>query len=253
MLTDLFLLGVGLVLGIMNAVAGGGGLIGFPALIAAGLSALSANATGFVVMLPGQLASAFGYRKFLRSVPKSYTLLIVPLMAGAAIGSFILRNTSNEHFGNLVPWLILAAVGLFAFQPFLQEYIQRHMRRRIRPTRPILAMALALFPLAIYGGYFGPGFGFILLAFLSFANLPHIHQMNGMKNIAAVSMALASIVVLSNGSFIYWHAGLVMGAGSIIGGYGGARLVQKVPSHFSRIIVIFVGVLAAAYLALRNY
>ncbi|HET8709716.1 MAG TPA: sulfite exporter TauE/SafE family protein [Candidatus Saccharimonadales bacterium] len=244
----------GLAVGVMNAVAGGGGLVGFPALISiGGLTAIAANATGYLVMLPGQLASAIGYRKFIRSVPKYYALLLIPCMTGAAIGSLILRHTTNQHFGDLVPWLILLAVGLFAFQPFLQAHIHRHLTRRIKHVRPLALIALILFLLSIYGGYFGPGFGFVLLAFLSFTRLNQLHQMNGLKNIAAVAMAATSIAILANANYIDWHAGIIMAAGSTIGGYAGAHFVQKVPSHLSRYIVIAIGIIAAAHLALRNY
>lgn len=254
MLTDVILFSVGLVVGIMNAVAGGGGLIGFPALISlGGLSAIGANATGYLVILPGQLASAIGYRKFLRGVPKYYALLLIPCIVGAAIGSLILRHTTNSHFGNLVPWLILLAVGLFAFQPFLQAHIHQHLTKRIKHVRPLVVIAIILFFLSIYGGYFGPGFGFVLLAFLSFTRLNQLHQMNGLKNIAAVAMAATSIAILANGGFIDWRAGIIMAAGSTLGGYGGARFVQKVPSHISRYVVIATGVIAAVHLALRNY
>jgi uncharacterized membrane protein YfcA len=254
MLSDVILFLFGLVVGVMNAVAGGGGLVGFPALISVGgLTALSANATGYLVMLPGQLTSAFGYRKYLRNVPKYYALLLLPCMAGAAIGSVILRHTPSSDFGDLVPWLILLAVGLFAFQPFLQAHIHRHITNRVAHARPFVVIALLLFLLSIYGGYFGPGFGFVLLAFLSFTRLNQLHQMNGLKNIAAVVMAITSIAVLAHGSFIDWHAGLIMAVGSALGGYGGAHFVQKVPSHISRYIVIAIGFAAAVHLALRTY
>lgn len=254
MISDVLLFLVGFGVGIMNAVAGGGGLIGFPALISiGGLSALSANATGYLVMLPGQLTSAIGYRKFLSSVPKYYALLLIPCMVGAGFGSVILRHTSSHSFGNLVPWLILLAVGLFAFQPFLQAHIHQHITRRIKHIRPIVVIGLILFLLSIYGGYFGPGFGFVLLAFLSFTRLNQLHQMNGLKNIAAVTMAIVSILVLANGTFIDWHVGILMGIGSALGGYCGAHFVQKFPSHLSRVIVIAIGVAAAIHLVLRNY
>lgn len=254
MISDVILFLVGLVVGVMNAVAGGGGLIGFPALISiGGLSAIGANATGYLVILPGQLASAIGYRKYLRGVPKYYALLLIPCIAGAAIGSLILRHTTNNNFGELVPWLILLAVGLFAVQPFLQAHIHRHLTARIKHVRPMVVIAIVLFLLSIYGGYFGPGFGFVLLAFLSFTRLNQLHQMNGLKNIAAVAMAITSVAILSTGHFIDWHAGTLMAVGSTIGGYGGAHFVQKVPSHISRYVVIAIGVVAAIHLALRNY
>lgn len=251
---DILLFSVGLVVGVMNAVAGGGGLVGFPVLISlGGLSAIAANATGYLVILPGQLASAIGYRKFLRGVPKYYALLLLPCIAGAAIGSLILRHTSNSNFGELVPWLILLAVGMFAFQPFLQAHIHQHITKRIKHVRPVAVIAFILFLLSIYGGYFGPGFGFVLLAFLSFTRLNQLHQMNGLKNIAAVAMAVTSVAILFSGDFIDWHAGIIMAIGSTIGGYGGAHFVQKVPSHISRFVVIAIGVIAAIHLVLRNY
>lgn len=252
-MTDILLFATGIVVGIMNAIAGGGSLIGFPVLIALGISPLHANATGFLAMVPGQLTSAIGYRKYLRHIPKYYALLLIPCMGGAAIGSVILRRTSTSHFSELVPWLILLAVVLFAGQPYLQKHLKRHIASRKKRVLPLLLIGLVLLPLCAYGGYFGPGFGFILLAFLSFTSLNHLHQMNGLKNIAAVSMGIVSVLVLARGGFIHWEAGLFMAAGSVIGGYSGARVAQKVPSHLVRIVVIIIGVIAATLLAIHDY
>lgn len=253
MLTDIFLFAVGIISGAMNAIAGGGMLLGFPALLAAGLSALSANATGNIVVLPGQLASAFGYRKFLRTVPKQYALLLVPCAVGAAAGAYILRHTSGQQFETLVPWLILAAVALFAFQPLLHSHLHRHLHSRAKSRRTLLIIAAALLPVAVYGGYFGPGFGFVVLAFLGFTSLKSINQMNAMKNLAGALIGLVSLIVLVPGSFMNWHAGLVMAAGSTVGGYGGARLAQKVPGRMIRLAIIAIGCVTAAYIALRRY
>jgi len=252
-MSDIILFFVGIIVGAMNGVAGGGMLIGFPLLIASGLSALSANATGYIASLPGQLASAVGYRERLRTVPRRYALLLVPCVVGAAIGTLILRNTDASSFERFVPLLILAAVGLLAFQPPLQRYLKRHLKARAAPPRikPLTAMGLMLFPLAIYGGYFGPGFGFVLLAFLSFTRFNGLHTMNGLKNVMATAMLVTSIIALQGSSLIDWQAGLIMGAGSLIGGYFGARYIQKIPGTISRIIVISIGVIAALYLALR--
>lgn len=253
MVTDILLFLLGIFTGGMNAVAGGGGLVNFPTLLAVGLSAVGANATANVVTLPGQITSAWGYRKYLRTVPKQYVLLLLPCTAGAIIGAFILRNTSSKQFGNLVPGLIVIAVLLFALQPYLHLHIRRHLKSRVKRLKPLLFIGLALFPLSIYGGFFGAGLGFVVLALLGFTKLADIHQMNGMKNVAGVVIAAVDVVVLSHGPFINWHYGLVMAAGSAVGGYGGARVAQKFSTHVMRIIVIAIGIVTATYIAFRNY
>lgn len=237
----------------MNAIAGGGMLVGFPAMLAYGLSALTANATGNIVILPGQIASAIGYKKYLRKTPKKYLWLLIPCVIGSLVGAYILRRTPNSQFETLVPWLILFAVLVFAFQPFLHRYLHAHMRSRSKRVKPLVMIGFALLPAAVYGGYFGAGLGFIMLAFLGFTKIHDMHQMNAMKNVAAAVMCGASIIVLLPGSFINWHAGLVMAAGSTIGGYAGARFAQKISSHAIRVVVIAIGVVTAGYIAFKHY
>jgi uncharacterized membrane protein YfcA len=201
-MTEIILIITGIVIGAMNAIAGGGLLIGFPV---------------------------------------------------AAVGSYLLSHTPASHFSALVPWLILLAVALFAVQPYIHNRLHRHIHSKTKGTRPLIFIGLALLVMSVYGGYFGPGFGFILLAFLGFTKLNHVHQMNGLKNIAAVCMGLTSIIVLANGPFIDWSAGLLMGAGSIFGGYVGAKVAQKTSGQWVRAIVIVTGVVTATILVVRNY
>lgn len=253
MTNDILLLLVGILVGGMNAIAGGGMLVGFPILLAIGIPAIVANATLNLVNLPGQIASAYGYRKYLSKVPKVYLWLLPSCAIGAAIGALILRNTSSDSFERLVPGLILFAVVLFAFQPLLHFHIHKQLRTGKPDNRPFLYLALALLPLAIYGGYFGAGFGFVMLAFLGFTNLHDVHKMNAMKNVAVSVMALASIIVLFGAGLIDWRHGLVMAVGTTIGGYYGSRLAVKISSHTIRIVVISIGVSTATYLFLRQY
>ena len=253
MLTDLLLLLTGIVVGTMNAIAGGGMLLGFPVLLAIGLPALVANATSNIIILPGQLASAYGYRAYLKQVPRVYLWLLPPCAIGAAVGAYILRHTSSNSFEELVPGLILFAVVLFAFQPLLHFHLHKQLKTRKVDNRPLLYIGLALLPLAIYGGYFGAGFGFVILAFLGFTSLHDVHKMNALKNLAASTMAVVSIIVLLSAHLIDWRHGLVMAAGTTIGGYFGARLAQRLPSHTIRVIVITIGLVTAVYLFLRQY
>lgn len=250
---DLALFLVGLVVGGMNAIAGGGMLVGFPVLIAFGLPPLMANATGNVVTAPGQLASAIGYRKYLRKVPLRYALLLVPVVIGAAIGALTLRHTPPTNFAHMVPVLVLFGVALFAFQPLLHFHLHRHLKGRARTIAPLLFIGMAMLPLSFYGGYFGAGYGFILLAFLGFTSLHDTHMMNAMKNVAAIFVSSTSLICLYSAHIIDWHHGLAMAAGGMIGGYVGARGAQKVSSHWLRWVVICLGLAAVIYLAIHEY
>lgn len=253
MLKEILLFVVGIVVGGMNAIAGGGFLLGFPVLIAAGLSPLVANMTGNVIILPGQLTSAFGYRRYLKTLRARYLILLIPCLIGGAAGALVLRNTSSSRFQEMVPWLILLAVLLFALQPFLHQHLRRHISKRSRNMRTLLIISVALLPTAFYGGYFGAGFGFIMLAFLSFTSLHDMHRINGLKNLAGVTIASVSLLCLYSAHRIDWPHGLAMAAGNAIGGYTGARLSQRVSSHAIRIAVIIIGFSAATYLALKAY
>lgn len=255
-MTVLLFFFTGIIVGAMNSIAGGGMLIGFPVLLASGISPLVANATGNIIILPGQLSSAFGYRKYLRKVPARYLLLTIPCLIGAGIGATVLRHTTSNSFERLVPGLIVFAVLLFALQPFLHRHIHRHLhgpKKHQQRLQPLLITMAIILPLSIYGGYFGPGFGFIMLAFLSFTKVHEIHQMNALKNVMAICIAGASIACLYSSGLIDWRAGLPMAMGNLLGGYAGSIGAQKVSSHAMRMIVIAIGSITAGYLVFRTY
>lgn len=252
-MTELIFFLTGLVVGVMNAVAGGGMLVGFPVLVAMGVPPLVANASANVITGPGQLASAWGYRAYLRRVPRRFALLIVPLVIGAAAGATVLKQTSANDFAEIVPGLVLFGVALFAFQPLLHFHLKQHLHGKHRTITPLFFIALAMLPLAFYGGYFGAGFGFMMLAFLSFAKLSDTHMMNAMKNVGAAFVSATSFVCLVGTGLIDWRVGLITGAGAVIGGYSGARLGQRLSSHWLRIMVIVVGLSAVVYLGLQQY
>jgi uncharacterized membrane protein YfcA len=256
MLKDVILFLVGIIVGAMNGIAGGGMLIGFPILLATGMPPLIANATSNIIILPGQITSAFGYRKYLRLIPRGYLLLAIPCIIGAAIGATILRHTSSGSFQKLVPGLIVFAVILFIFQPYLHVKVHKHMhgpKKHRESLQPLLFISIAMLPLAIYGGYFGAGFGFIMLAFLGFTKLHEIHQMNALKNLMAVSIAVVSIICLANSHLIDYRHGIFMAIGNGIGGYAGSIGAQKYSSHSIRIVVIVIGICTASYLVFRAY
>ena len=240
----------------MNAIAGGGGLLVFPALLATGMPAPVANATNNIAVLPGQITSVIAYRKYLKRVPRTYILLTIPCLIGAVIGAIILRSTASENFDKLVPGLIGFAVVLFIFQPFLHQHIDQHLhgpKKQRSRWQPLFLLALAILPISIYGGFFGAGFGFIMLAFLGFTKVTHMHEMNALKNLMGICILIASIAVLFSSGLIDWKAGAILALGNVIGGYSGARVAQRVSSHSIRIVVIVIGVCAATYLGFREY
>lgn len=250
---DIVLLLAGFVVGAMNAIAGGGMLVGFPVLIALGLPPLVANATGNVVTWPGQLSSALGYRKYLRKVPRVYLWLILPIVIGATIGALTLRTTPAHDFEKMVPGLVLFGVALFAFQPLMHFHLHRYIRGRAQTMLPVVLLGLAMIPLSFYGGYFGAGYGFMMLAFLGFTNLHDTHMINGMKNISAIFVSGTSMVCLYSSHLIDWRTGLVMAVGSVTGGWVGSRSAQKISSHWLRVIIVVIGLCAVVYLARKQY
>lgn len=247
-MTELLLFLTGIIVGGMNAVAGGGMLIGFPVMVGLGVPPLVANMTGNVMSAPGQIASAWGYRDYLRRVPRRFALLIIPLVVGAAAGAIALRQTSASEFERIVPGLVLFGVVLFTVQPLLHFHLRQHLRGKHRTLVPLFLIALAMLPLSFYGGYFGAGFGFMMLAFLSFAHLPDIHVMNAMKNVGSTFVSGTSLLCLYSTGLIDWKVGGITAAGAVIGGYGGARGSQRISSHWLRILVICLGVGAVIYL-----
>lgn len=255
-MTEIILFFVGILVGSMNAVAGGGMLVGFPIMIALGIPAITANATSNLIVAPGNIAASISYRRYLKRVPKNYLWLLLPTIVGAIIGTSLLKQVSAERFDRMIPALILFAVVLFAYQPLINAQIHKHIHgpKKIRERiKPLVIVGVAMVPLAIYGGFFGAGFGFIMLAFLGFTKLhDHIHRMNALKCVTASCLSITSLICLSGSGLVDWHIGFIMGVGGLIGGYLGARSIQKVSPHAIRAIVIVIGLGAAVYLGVSS-
>ncbi len=247
-MTEIILLLVGVVVGAMNSIAGGGMLFGFPVMMAVGMPAITANVTGHVAILPGQIGALIGYRDYLRKVHAVYLVLLIPLAVGAFIGASLLKDISPARFEQLIPVLLLLAVLLFAFQPSLHKFFHAHLKTRSKNIPRLAIIGAALIPLAIYGGFFGVGFGFILLAFLSFSHIHDIHRINALKNVGTFTIAAVTTATLFGSGLIDWRNGVVMAIGCGAGGYFGARIAQRFSSHAIRIVVIVIGVLSVGYL-----
>lgn len=250
---DIIYLLTGFVVGAMNAIAGGGMLVGFPVLVATGIPPIVANATAYVINPLGQLCSAIGYRKYLRKVPRRYALLLIPNILGAMAGALLLRNTNPDHFARMIPLLVLFGVALFVFQPFLHFHLHGHLKGRTKRLLPLLLVGLAILPISFYGGYFGAGYGFLMLAFLGFTSIHDAHMMNAMKNVSAAVLSVVALICLYGSNLIDWRAGLIAAAGAAVGGYVGSRSALRVSSHLLRLFIITVGLSAVVYLFMVEY
>jgi uncharacterized protein len=241
-----------LVAGGLNSVAGGGSLISFPALIFAGVSPIPANATSTVALWPGSVASLGGYRERL---PRERRLLL-PLTAASLLGGFLgallLLHTPPRTFMHVVPWLFLLATLLFVFGKRLTGGAGNARDASGKHSWPaIVATTVAQLLIATYGGFFGGGMGILMLATFSMVQLGDIHSMNGVKSLLATAINGVAIVTFVLAKAVVWPAALVMIAGAAAGGYGAARIAQRINPRLVRGFVVVIGISMAAYFLWR--
>ncbi len=251
------LLGASAGAGVMNAIAGGGTILTYPALLAIGDGAVIANATSTVALLPGAAASMFGYRREVSTHREWLRTLALPSILGGAVGSVLLLLTPEKTFAHLAPVLILFATVLF----MLQGYLARRAGAPVDPATPVAAppvgryVAASLFQLgvAVYGGYFGAGIGILMLAVLGFLGLHDIHAMNGLKNFFGMCInGVAALYFVVRGAVI-WPQALLMVGGSILGGYAGARLARHIGRDKARLAVVGIGLFIAGMLFFEQW
>ena len=237
--------------GVMNAMAGGGTILTYPTLLFLGESAIVANATSTIALWPGGAASMWGYRREVATHRAWLKTLLVPSLLGGAAGSILLLRTPEKAFERLAPFLILFATILFLAQGAVSR---SSAARAARPrSRGRFAAALLFqFGVAVYGGYFGAGIGILMLATLGFLGLSDIHAMNGLKNFFGMCInAVAAAYFILRGA-VEWRAALVMIAGAIAGGYGGARFARRIGKEKSRAAVAVIGFGIAILLFVRG-
>lgn len=240
------LFGIAVVSGAMNAVAGGGSFLSFPALLLVGVPPIQANATNTLALWPGILGSIGAYRNELRG-PEARRVLF-PLLStgvvGGLLGAVTLLVTPQQTFLHLIPYLLLSATLLFAFSRKITAALRPHGGEAALSTK---GGAAAQFFVAFYIGYFGAGAGILMMALLALLGMTHIHRINAYKTVqAAVCNGIAIFAFVFKG-VIYWkHAG-VMVAGALLGGYFGAHFAQKMKQEHVRWIVIAIGFGMTAY------
>ncbi len=241
-MTLLLLIAAAFAAGAINSVAGGGSFLTFPSLVFAGVPAVIANASNTVALVPGSMASAISYRSDIQRLDeeKIMSWFAVSVIGGAA-GAALLLFTSDKTFRQIAPWLLLFATLLFAFG----TQVSVAFRGRLHGSQVL--MLTLLFPISVYGGYFGGGIGIMILAAFRLYGLTDIHGMNGIKAMLAGSINGVAALVFIVAHQVYWRPTLAMMAAGIVGGYIGPVIARRMRPIVIRAIVIAVGALMTAY------
>ena len=237
----------GMAAGLVNAIAGGGTLISFPAMTAIGMPAVAANVTNTVALWPGMVGGVAAQRRDFTGQRRRLAITLPIGALGGIAGGMLLLYTGEHVFRAVVPYLILLAAGLLATQDRLRAWLVQHPHHE-RPASA-LQLGVPVAASAIYGGYFGAGLGVILLAVLGLVLDDTLTRLNALKQAIALAANLAAAIYFLFSGQIVWPIALVMAAGALVGGSIGGRLAGRIRPATLRAIVVTLAVVAAiAYL-----
>jgi len=224
--------------GVLNAMAGGGSFLTFPALMYIGIPPISANATSALAVFPGYLSSTLGFLQEIRAFDRKQLLKLVTLSCiGGLAGAVLLLTTPSDVFRSLIPWLLLFATLLFAMGDRISRCLDR------APEQQEKSSSVAVLAVSVYGGYFNGGLGIILLALFSSMGFRDINLMNGLKNGLSFILSAVSVTVFAIAGVVHWPEAIVMMIAATIGGYAGARLARRLPAKWVKKFVVMVGAL----------
>ena len=228
--------------GAINALAGGGTLITFPALLAAGLPAVAANVTNTVALCPGYLGGTYAQRNDLLGQRRRLLIFLPAGVLGGVIGGILLLLSGERLFRDLVPYLILGASGLLALQDPVRAWLLRRAGKSGGSSTSELGAAALVTLAAIYGGYFGAGLSVIVLAVLGLLVEDTLTRLNAVKQAVGFATNVAAAVYFLFSGQVVWMAALVMAAGALLGGWLGGRLASRVKPSTLRWLVVAIGV-----------
>lgn len=237
--------------GAINAVAGGGSLISFPALLAAGYASKTANVTNTVALWPGYAGGSYNYRSELGRQRRRLVALLAPSVAGALVGSVVLLATPESAFDAIVPFLILFACVLMATQDQLGAFAQTHRLASQGEDHVPVPLLATTFLLAIYGAYFGAGLGIIMLAFLGILLPDDIQHSNALKGMLSLIINAVAVLYFLFFGPVRWLPAAVMAVGAIAGGYLGVGVARRLGRRWLRIAVIAYGVVVVIVLFVK--
>jgi uncharacterized protein len=229
----------GLAAGAVNAIAGGGSLITFPSLIATGLPSVAANVTNSISVFPGYVSSVVGSRADLAGQRRRLVRVLPTCVTGAAGGCVLLLVTPEGAFELIVPFLVLGAAATLAFQQRLRGLVGHP--RAMSERRAAVSMQVVVFVGAVYGGYFGAALGVMYVASLALILDEPLNRINALKNVLSASVGLVTVLVFAFFAPVDWAAVLVLAPATIVGGYAGAKLAQRLPAPVLRAVIVTFG------------
>jgi uncharacterized protein len=248
----IFLFFAGALGGAINAVAGGGSFVSFPALLFTGVPPIPANATNTLALCVGTTASGGAYREKLNIPRRVMIPLVVTSVIGGLAGAFLLLKTPAQTFLHILPWLLLGATLLFAFGKHLTGRISASISHDAS-NAAVAGASIFELVVAVYGGYFGGGIGIMNLAMLAALGMTDIHAMNKLKvMLGGIINGVASITFVVTGAIV-WPQAIVMTVGAILGGYSSAHYAQKLPQAWGKAFVILVGTAMTIYFFILAY
>ena len=232
--------------GTQNALAGGGSFITLPTLMLTGMDARAANITSTVALFPAQVATGWTGRKHVQGAAGlPFRVVAIISLVGGALGAILLLVTPPSFFAHLVPWLVLFATAVFAWGSF-------GPRSEGPPRINRFGAAGAQFCISIYGGYFGGGIGFLMLAVLTAAGVM-MRAASATKNVLAAVMNASAVLILVTSPEVRWIQASVSGAGAILGGVAGGLMLQKVNEKMLRFAVVLIGMTLTIGLFMRAH
>ncbi len=242
-----FLLVAGLLAGAVNAVAGGGSLLVFPALLAVGFPPLAANVTNSVAQWPGYVGQVIGNRRELPGQGRRILLTSIVAVLGAGVGAGLLLVLPGEVFDAIVPVLVILASVTMAIAPWLKRTIGNPENAQRDRTVPLL---VAMFLAAVYGGYFGGALGVILISTLSLFAHDELRRLNALKGVLSVVVASVTVVVFATSAPVDWLAVALLAPTTLVGGLLGAQVARRMPENALRWAVVLLGLAVGVYLFL---
>jgi uncharacterized protein len=255
----LWLLTMSLLAGAVNAMAGGGSFLSFPAMLGIGIPPIEANATNTVALWPGQLTSIAALHGDVRR--NLLPTVVASSIVGGTVGAWVLLHTGQDTFLHLIPWLLLIGSLIFGFSERISNWMrarsihavdEHHSEALIEAHIPAIPLFLCLLPICFYVGYFGAGGGFLIMTVLALFGMEDMYQLNALKVVAAAASNCCAILIFILSGRIIWHYCLVSMVAAGIGGWLGAKYTRRLNPEVLRAFVVVTGILIAVYFFWRH-
>lgn len=239
--------------GVLNAVAGGGSFLTFPAMLGMGMPPVQANATNTVALWPGQLTSIAAYRHDVRRNLRLAVWMGLAGFLGGTVGAIVLLSTPQATFLHLVPWLLLVAALIFAVSGPVSRWLERRKQRTAGEQKvrlwPVFFCTIVV---CFYIGYFGAGAGFLIITVLSLFGFEDLTEINALKVVSTTMANGVAFLIFIIEKQVLWHYCLIAMVACAIGGYMSASLARRVPQQVLRALVVFIGLSMAAWFFWKN-